>query len=335
MKFCSAPWDTITINTEGEVRACLCGAWNSAGVLGNLLTDDMEQIMLSPNSRSLRDTVIDQTFARCNSICSVIWKLPEIDVMPPVDRYQLPTVVLLSIDRRCNLRCASCRGANIFNDLVDPVAARILDRIVESYRVQDTPVTLQMDGAGDIFASRTYREFMARADLPDCFRYHIITNGNLVMKNQSLLLGLRDRIVSVDVSLDAGTDGTYTAVRGGRFDLVLRGIEWMIAQNIRVNIGFVVQQQNYREMLTCWHRISAMGCHSINFQGIVHWPHMTPTWWAQNRLEHNDSVDTALLCEQLRTLDQAPKRVDLTTRRGLCPVHINGTLRQWIQQRPI
>lgn len=323
------------MESTGEVLACRCGAWNSAGVLGNLLTDDMEQIMLSSNSRSLRDTVIDQTFSRCNSICPVIWQLPEIDTMPPVDQYTLPTAILLSIDQRCNLRCASCRSTNIFNDLVDPVAARILDRIVESYRLQTTPVTLQVDGAGDLFASRTYREFLARSDLPDCFRYHIITNGNLVMKNQSLLLDLRDRIVSVDVSLDAGTDSTYSAVRGGRFDLVLQGIEWMIAQGLRVNISFVVQQQNYREMLMCWHRVSAMGCHSINFQGIVHWPHMTDAWWAHNRLEDNDSVDTALLCEQLRVLARAPRQVDLTRQGGLCPVHINGTLRQWIQQRPI
>ena len=335
MKFCSAPWDTISINPVGEVRACLCGAWNSAGVLGNLLTMDMEQIMLSPNSRSLRDSVVDQTFSRCNSICPVIWQLPEINSVPRVDQYQLPTTILLAIDQRCNLRCASCRATNVFNDLVDPVAARILDRMVEAYRVQDAPVTLQMDGAGDLFASRTYREFMARADLPDCFRYHIITNGNLVMKNQSLLVGLRDRMVSVDVSLDAATAGTYTAVRGGRFDLVLQGIEWMLAQGLRVNISFVVQQQNHREMLACWHRVSAMGCHSINFQGIIRWPHMSDAWWADNRLEHNDSVDTALLCEQLRELDQAPRQVDFTGGGGLCPVHINGTLRQWIQQRPI
>ena len=323
------------MDATGDVRSCLCGAWNSAGVLGNLLTNSMEQIMLSRNSLSLRGAVLDQTFSLCRSRCPVLWQLPEVESVSELDQYQLPTSILLSIDQRCNLRCASCRSTNIFNDLVDPTAVGILERMVEYYRAQTTAVTLQVDGYGDLFASRAYREFLAREDLPDCFRYHIITNGNLIMKNQSLLLGLRDRIVSVDVSLDAGTDSTYSAVRGGRFDLVLQAIEWMIAQQIRVNISFVVQQQNYREMLMCWRRVSAMGCHSINFQGIVHWPHMTNSWWAQNRLEDNDSVDTALLCEQLRVLDRAPRQVDLAGQGGLCPVHIDGTLRQWIQQRPI
>ena len=109
----------------------------------------------------------------------------------------------------------------------------------------------------------------------------------------------------------------------------------MVSEGIRVNISYVVQQRNYREMLECWQRISGMGCHSINFQGIVRYSHMTDSWWQENRLQDNLRVDTERLCEQLMELDQAPTIVDLPRRKGLAPVQINGTLRQWIQQRPV
>jgi sulfatase maturation enzyme AslB (radical SAM superfamily) len=334
-KFCSAPWDTVKVLADGSVYACLCCDWNSVGSLGNLLYDSLESIMQSVASHKLRSSVLDQTFTHCNSICPELWKLPERADLPPIQHRALPTTLLLSIDERCNLRCASCRIDNIFDNLINPVTTAVLEQLVRSYQHHSHPITLQVDGEGDVFASRAYKEFLARRDLPDCFRWHFITNGNLVMKNRELLTRLRDRIVSVDVSLDAATAETYSAIRGGRFDLVLSGIEWMISQGMRVNVSFVVQRRNYIEMTECWKLISSLGCHSINFQGIVRWRHMTNEWWSHNRLEDNPAVDRDLLISQLKILSKAPPSVDLEHRRASAPVHINGTLRQWIQQRPV
>jgi len=328
MKFCSAPWDTIAIQSDGEVTSCLCGDWNTAGNIGNLLHTPLSEIMRSDPVDRLRDTVGDQSFSMCRDQCPQKWMLDTVDTLP-TPRVALPTTILLAIDYECNLRCASCRSSRIWTGLVNPTAMRILDTLTLAYKGHDQPVTLQCDGAGDVFASAAWNEFLSRESLPECFRLHIITNGNLVTKKIDLLVRLRDRIDSVDVSLDANHPDTYTAVRGGRLDTVFRGMRAMVEKGIRVNVSFVVQQKNYREMLECWRTASDMGCHSINFQGVRRWEHHTDTWWQENRLQDNPNVDTAVLKNNVGHLLQAPTIVPPKGQGGLCPVYMDGNIRLW------
>jgi len=331
LKFCSSPWKQVQIHSDGSVHPCLCGIWNTAGNIGNMLSQGMAEIMQAENVKRLREGVLDQSFSMCTDICPYKWKPEQVEEFPDFinDETPLPAEILLAIDHNCNLKCPMCRVGSIFEKKVEPTAQAILDRLIESYRNTTTPTVLQMDGAGDVFASEAWKQFLRRDDVPECFRFHLITNGNLVIKNKDLILKHKHRITSVDVSLDSTTDEVYSQVRGGKLSLVIKGMEWMRDQGIQTTISFVVQRRNYRQMIDCWRLAQKLGCHSINFQGIKYIKHMTDDYWQYTRLEDNPAVDMVHLRESLQELADAPTVVDFA---GLSPppVYMDGELRKLI-----
>lgn len=337
MKFCSAPWDTVTIQSNGAVHSCWCAEWNTAGSIGNILETSLVDIMRSSRLKLFQSTVLDQSFSMCKDICPKKWNLDTVPGVPTFTQYPgplsqyLPTDLLLSIDRECNLRCPSCRVDREWTGQINPTSELILNAITDAYHDYPGTVTLQCDGAGDVFASAAWNRFLSRSDLPHCFRFHFITNGNLIVKKLQLIEHLRDRIASVDVSLDAARADTYTAVRTGKLSVVLAGMRALLDMGIRVNVSFVVQQKNYREMLECWQMVSEMGCHSINFQCLRRWEHHSSAWWQENRVSDNIRVDTEYLKEALHRLSKSPTRVSLHGEGGLCPAHMNGDLLSMLQ----
>ena len=333
-KFCSAPWKQVQIHQDGTVQPCLCGGWHTAGVAGNMLTQSMAEIMQDESVKRLRQGVLDQSFSVCHDRCPYKWKPEMVEQLPDFvnDLTPLPAEILLAIDMNCNLKCSMCRPGSVFAKKIDPTAQAILDKLVSSYRHTKTPTVLQMDGAGDVFASEAWKQFLWRDDIPECFRFHIITNGNLVIKNKDLMLRHKHRITSVDVSLDATQEETYSQVRGGKLSLVLEGLEWMRDNDIRTTISFVVQRRNYREMMDCWRLAHRLGCHSINFQGVERFKHMSDEYWQYTRLEDNPDVDMVHLRESLVRLDAAPTMVDFTG-KSPPPVYMVGNLRKFIDQR--
>ena len=164
--------------------------------------------------------------------------------------------------------------------------------------------------------------------MPECFRFHFITNGNLVLKNKDLMMRHRDRIISVDVSLDSTTDEVYAQVRGGKLSMVIEGMKWLRDQGIRTTISFVAQRRNYGQMIACWRLAQELGCHSINYQGIKRFPHMTDEYWDYTRLEDNPNVDMGALRESLIELSNAPTVVDFSG-KAPPPVYMDGTLRRF------
>ena len=321
----------MQIHADGTVQPCLCGGWHTAGIAGNMLTQGMAEIMQAENVKRLREGVLDQSFSMCTDICPYKWKPEQVEEFPDFinDDTPLPTEILLAIDHNCNLKCPMCRAGSIFAKQVDPTAQAILDKLVSSYKHTTTPTVLQMDGAGDVFASEAWKQFLRRDDLPGCFNFHIITNGNLVLKNKDLIMKYRDRIISVDVSLDSTTDEVYSQVRGGKLSMVIEGMKWLRDQGIRTTISFVAQRRNYGQMIDCWRLAQELGCHSINYQGIKRFPHMSDDYWQYTRLEDNPAVDMVVLREALTELSNAPTIVDFTGQNPP-PVYMDGELRRFI-----
>ena len=55
MKFCEQPWTTFTITADGSMVPCLCGLWNTVGSIGNMINQDVREIL---QSKKLKDFVI-------------------------------------------------------------------------------------------------------------------------------------------------------------------------------------------------------------------------------------------------------------------------------------
>ncbi len=324
MHFCNQPWTTFAITANGDVNPCLCGSWNNVGSIGNLLKQDFNEILVSEKIKNFKRTILDKTFSKCQKICPTLHKLPVADNSSyNVYDFFLPTHILLAIDYNCNLACESCRLENFFSNQKNENAEKILQKILDLYSNNETEVVIQCDGAGDIFASASYKSFLQSNRLTKNFRFQFITNGNLILKNLQLLEKLKNQINSVDVSIDAANSKTYQLTRGGVFDKVINGIKLLIKKNIKTNLSFVVQKKNYREIRQAWQLGVDLGCHSINFHKLIRWRHMSDSWWEENKLENNDLVDIKFLREELTYLKNKPNFI---VANESIPAYMTGNL---------
>ena len=320
MKFCHQPWTTFTIQADGSVIPCFCGVWNTVGPIGNIIDQELRQVLLSKKLRNFKSSILDQSFRQCTNICPQLPVLSDVEkIENNTEEFSLPTHLLLSIDQNCNLRCESCRSENVFSKKRNRNADIILEKIRTTFVNQE--VTLQCDGYGDVFASESYKNFFTNIDKN--FNLHIITNGNLITKNQNLIERLSNQIRSVDVSIDAATPETYFKTRGGVFDKVIDGITLLVSQNVRVNLSFVVQKKNYKEVMPAYELAVKLGCNSINFHKLEKWHHMTESWWDENKLDGNPNVDLQGLKQNLDLLKVLPKQVVFGKS---IPVHMTGNL---------
>lgn len=309
-KFCSAPFDTISIHETGGVSSCLCQGWHTQGHdMGNLNEFSLTEIFANHRFNDFRSTIIDQSFRYCRKDeCAKLWNLDQVDRLDQVTKpVRLPTTMNLLIEKNCNLKCGSCRNGIIWAKEVNPKVEKILDTLVKDYQDFDQPVWFQCDGLGDIFASGAYRNFFARNDLPKCFQFNLTTNGNLVTKNLDILEKIKNQIFSVCVSFDAANDETYKAVRGGKFELIIAGVKAMKDMGIlRVNASFVTQRKNYSEILDYYYLCKDLGINYAGISKIDRWPHMSDEWWQANQIDDNPEVDYNFLLNALKIIKLDP-----------------------------
>ena len=302
-KFCDSPFSTVHVYQNGDVGLCICGAWHTKGIIGNLNTHSLAELFSSKWIEDFRNTIYDQSFKYCSKErCSKLWNLDTIDSFDHINRHpQLPTTVYLQdIDRNCNLTCESCRLSTQYAKEVNPAAQNILNKLIDAY--QDYPETVMLcgDGSGDVFASMAYKEFLHNPRLPKCFKLCINTNGTFLTKNLDLLEKLRDQFGSLAICFDAATPETYKQVRGAKFELIVEGARAARQLGIPVTASFVVQRKNYHEILAYRDLMEDIGVSFANLQKINRWEHMSGLWWRQNRIENNSDIDYDWLIPALK-----------------------------------
>jgi len=303
LKFCSSPWDTVQIGNNGNVWFCLCTNWNTKGPVGNLFKNSLKEICNAGPAQEFKHSIVDQSYRFCDaSQCVELYSLDSVDNFDFVpDLTRLPTTLAMAIDRNCNLKCASCRTQNYYNPQIDPKARALLQRITDEYQGFDRTVFIGADGSGDCFASAAWLEFFSAPNLPECFKFTIATNGNLIVKNIDLIKDLYDKnqLESVNVSLDAGTAETYKKTRGGNFSIVLDGIKQMTQMGIRVDASFVLQRQNWQEVFEYHALCKSIGMKNVAIQSMDKWGHMSNAWYMENQVINNPQVDQNSLLDML------------------------------------
>jgi sulfatase maturation enzyme AslB (radical SAM superfamily) len=308
--FCSIPFNAVNIDNRGQVVPCLCEFWHTKGAVGSLIDNSLVEIVDNENFLDFKKSIIDQSFKYCHTSCSYRWNLQKVEQIPDFafKESQLPDWILLKIDRNCNLKCASCRNKNIFSTEINPNAKIILDKLNTVYKEIEKPTILHIDGSGDVFASAAYLEFLNRPDLAECFRFFILTNGNLITKNLDLIKKIQSKIIWVEISFDAATPDTYKKVRGGKFENVIAGTKALIELGIPVITQYVVQQKNYQEIAGYIRLAKSLGVAdgNIALKGIAQWGHMDLNWWINNRIEQNPAVDYDKLIQTLQEVHQDP-----------------------------
>jgi len=138
---------------------------------------------------------------------------------------------------------------------------------------------LVMSSDGDPFASNHYRDIMRLTyeQLPN-LKLGLCTNAVLLDDRAWIDCHLEGRVVNVQISIDAARKETYDYVRrGGNFDRLMRNLQFLSKKRhsstafAALDLLFVVQACNFREMTDFVELGETVGADSVQFMLIDHW----------------------------------------------------------------
>jgi len=293
---CAAPFEQIETRADGAVHFC-CSGWLPVPI-GNI-ADRTAEMWNSERAQEIRRSVLDGDFSHCSR-----WHCPAIAARRLPRRSDaaarpgplgqaireratvataLPSRVILSHDRSCNIACPSCRDRMILLDhartaALDALFERSLRPLLEEAR------QIKVTGSGDPFGSRHFRKVLRRiATELGGRRLQLQTNGLLFDERSWQELALEGQVQSVWVSIDAARPETYAVLRrGGDFRTLLRNLEFLGTLRRHrafdsLRLDFVVQAANWREMGAFVDLARRVGADGVYFLRLRNWGHIPPT----------------------------------------------------------
>lgn len=289
--FCALPFSYAEIHPNGKVYLC-CPRYSGLRSIGNIFKDKPEALWNSYRAQQIRAGIHDGSFRHCDhSECP---KLAGRNLALRTDRIESdvaaaamrdravvldrgPGIVKLCHDESCNLSCPSCRkGPMVAGKQRQATLRRMLRGFILPF-LKDT-TQLVLSGDGDPFASNHYRDVIkATAVENPGLRIGLHTNGVLCDDRAWDDLALDGRVESVEVSIDAALPETYAIVRrGGDFARLGRNIRMLGRRRAAGGIGslelsFVVQAANFREIPAFIALGKEIGADRIRFALIRHW----------------------------------------------------------------
>lgn len=292
-KFCLVPFTYLSTGWKGSAFACSCPAWVPFPTGNVLEAESGDAVWNSEASQEIRRSILDGDYSYCSrTLCSFITaqKLPRKDeIEDPVLRgyidgrvTRLPEpagVVELNYDTTCNLACPSCRTDIIAAKADEQDAyARATERVI--LPLLKGAVSAYISGGGEAFASRHHRSILSalnRADYPRLY-LHLITNAQLVTPQRwEAFPELAEMIGALSVSIDAARAETYEKLRRpGKWSVLMENLEFLagMRRSGRIRqfwINFVVQKENFREMLDFVELGMRLGVDRVWFQRVTNY----------------------------------------------------------------
>ena len=246
-KFCESPFVKFETLIDGTVAPC-CSIWTKKR-LGQLDTQNFEEIWNSQDAQEMRESILDGSFRYCNKQrCSFIMDdtLPDRDAITDPELRQIidgnitrldmkPRWLFLAHDATCNLACPSCRsGIEIASPAQEARFDVIMEQVFHPLLSSGSRMLVSISGQGDPWSSQHYRAIlrhMADHDLPVDLNIH--TNAQLMgPKRWAEFAGLEKYKPLVSVSIDAATPWVYDYVRRpGKFDRLVENLSFLAAKH--------------------------------------------------------------------------------------------------------
>jgi radical SAM protein with 4Fe4S-binding SPASM domain len=286
-KFCTRPFESLIVDEDGDVMLCGCQA-HMPFVIGNIYKNSLKEIWNNELAQQVRQSVIDQDFTYCSWSCNWLPRLPQRPISLPI-MPDFPKIINLSMDRSCNLKCPSCRESTIMEKNSDKISVQIaLFDEIKQWAIDhpDRTIIINPISSGEIFASHSGLNFLkSLIDYPNNnLRLDITTNGTLLYKNKDLLRNIASLINEFQVSIDAATADTFAQIRGGDWNNLIEGLDFVRDElKLKPCFRFCVQKNN-------WHEIEKFVDFSlnynafINFQKLNDWGHWDIQWWHENNV---------------------------------------------------
>jgi radical SAM protein with 4Fe4S-binding SPASM domain len=306
-KFCQTPFEILQIDEDGDVMLCGCQL-HMPYVVGNVYQDSLETIWNGEKAQQVRQAVLDEDFTYCNWACASLPNLPNRPNRLPTTPL-FPKTIKIDLDKSCNLKCPSCREKII----IEKNSARI-DKQIELYAQirqyaldnPNTKITIIPLASGDLFASHSGLKFLkSLINYPyKNIRLYITTNGTLVNRNRDLIADIQHLIQQFSVSIDAASPETYEQVRGGDWNELLLGLEFMNELKPRSLIfNFCIQKNNFYEIEQFAEFANQYQAY-VSYQKLLDWGHWTIAWWHDNNVVDRTRDTFELVLDSLARVKQ-------------------------------
>lgn len=256
---CNMATRHITVDQDSNCTLCACDGWLPIPVGKISDFNSLEDVWDSPIAKMLQDDIEQKKFTWCAvENCGITQR--------SINKVQYS--LNINIDDSCNLACPSCRRELRMLEAGPEFEQKVkdLDRILEWLENFDHPITISLGGGGDALAGRISRNLIKNYRYNPKHTFRVNTNGLLlkkVVENSSI----QPAISVFSISVDAATAEVYEQVRRpGKWSVLMENLEWLYNNrgNSAVNLNFVLQKTNYRDLLGF-----AELCQRFNFTGVV------------------------------------------------------------------
>lgn len=289
-RFCPKPFQFLSIHADGTGWVC-CHDWLSTPI-GNLNQNTLSEVWNSQTAQDIRASILDGSYRYCNKdTCPALIKgslRRYSEVFKPhhkeiinrnlVKLERGPQTLSLTYDSSCNLKCPSCRSDFINFKGEEYRKAELIQAKVFHEGLKDAK-ELIITGYGDAFASRLYRQLLQTIDAKDFPKLQLTLMTNGLMFTPSMwdsLEKVHPAIERLLISIDAATPETYAINRGGSFSKLMRNMEFASQLKLEqklpwLEITYVVQANNFREMVAFAEMGKSWNSDRVLFQRIIHW----------------------------------------------------------------
>lgn len=295
---CNTMFNHLEILDQGNTRCC-CTTFVKPN-LGNILEKSAFEIWNSNLHKVLCLSTENKTFSFCDKTMCPLFVAKKSGVLRLEERaYKsikpFPEVVALGYDSSCNLSCSTCRKELHF---ARGEELETVNKITEIVKRDYLPGCrfLILAGNGEVFASPAYRSIYKSNECRPQF-IRLLSNGMLFNQtNWEHFVNEHTKKIMLTVSVDAATKETYESIRrNGNFDILKRNME--LASELRkrgelcyFRMNFVVQRENYKEMIPFVEWGEELGVDEVFFTKILNWGTYTEEEFAQISMMEADGI---------------------------------------------
>ncbi len=276
---CDYPFRYAHVQPGGFVYSC-CPGW-SKGDIGSILFKSVKKVWNSNSAKLHRLAIINKTYIFCNPDSCPFMSVGSKKTntrFSDLETLETPNEVCISIDRSCNLKCPSCRNDFCSYKGSKLKIAQILSKRLTSSNWTTKPHDLVIASQGEVFFSNIYKNMIFNSKITKRDFITIHTNGTLLTKkNLDKLCSIYNKI-NFFISIDAVTKETYEKVRvGGNFEQLMKNLEYLSKIKKEtdkislVEVFFVVQKNNYNEMIDFVKLMKKLDFDKITFSRIENW----------------------------------------------------------------
>ena len=277
---CKSMFNNIELHSTGDMYCC-CATFLYQS-LGNCDEKEFNLIWNSNLHKILCLSLNNKTYSFCkHDMCPLFVgkEAKEINVLD--DMYKLmekrPDTTSIAYDSSCNLKCITCRDD--FCIAKDEELDKVLNytNYIKKELIPHTKF-LVMAGNGEVFYSKAYKELYMDESCKNIKWIRLLSNGMLFNEaNWNEFIKGKTAQIMLTVSIDAATRETYEKVRrGGNFDVLRKNMEF--ASKLRKDgnlsyfrINFVVQSENYKEMIDFVEWGVELGVDEVFFTKVLNW----------------------------------------------------------------